>query len=55
MQVKPGRKAWIQVIEGNCKVGEIALSSGDAISFESAADVNLTADHACVLWFDLAA
>ena len=54
--IPSGRKAWLQVVEGDLDVNGQALSTGDGAAVENLDNVRLKADGAAeVLLFDLAA
>ena len=51
----PGRHAWVQVVKGRVRLGDVSLSEGDGAALSSEAAVDLTGvEPADVLVFDLA-
>lgn len=51
-----GRKGWLQMVEGELQVGELALKRGDGLALEDEAVQSLaTASSAEILYFDLPA
>jgi redox-sensitive bicupin YhaK (pirin superfamily) len=52
----PARRYWLHVAQGRVRMGDRALTAGDALGFEAeAAPVELTGEGADVLLFDLPA
>ncbi len=52
--LRPGRHAWVQVMRGSVRVGDIMLGEGDAAAISDQSDVQLVAvEPAEVMLFDL--
>ena len=54
-KLRPTRGAWIQVVRGKLEVNGKKIETGDAVSFENAEQLKITADEKSeVIVFDLA-
>ena len=54
-KLKPGRAAWIQVIDGNLSISGKKVSAGDAVSVEDADTIQISAaDKSEIILFDFA-
>lgn len=52
--LKPGRAAWVQVIDGNLDVNGKKVSTGDAVSVENMPTIQISALDKCeIILFDL--
>jgi len=53
--LRPGRKAWLQVVKGDVSIGEEKLSAGDAAALTDMTQIQVRSRTAAeVLLFDLA-
>lgn len=54
-QLRSGRGAWIQIVRGKMKVGNLEVETGDAVSIENEAEIAISAlESSEFILFDLA-